>query len=85
MTSKIYLIFSLFFLAACSANKPVVSSVNKTTPSLDDMISEMVMVGFREAEIDENTPIYHILKNGYAVSPMIRTELEVGATREIRS
>jgi beta-N-acetylhexosaminidase len=66
MTSKIYLISFVFLLVACSVNKPVVNSVNKTTPSLDDMISEMVMVGFREAEIDENTPIYHILKNGYA-------------------
>jgi beta-N-acetylhexosaminidase len=66
MTSKNYLIATLLLLSACSVKQQAISTVSASKSPMDDMISEMIMVGFREAEIDEGTPIYETIKNGYA-------------------
>jgi beta-N-acetylhexosaminidase len=65
MTAKACFVTLLFFLASCNASKTAIS--NKTADiSLDKMIAEMVMIGFRESAIDDKTPVYETLKNGYA-------------------
>lgn len=58
---SIFLLFLL--LMGCSPARKMAGKTD--TAALDAMIAQMIMVGFREATVDENSPILHDIEAGY--------------------
>ncbi|MFN0012946.1 MAG: glycoside hydrolase family 3 protein [Saprospiraceae bacterium] len=57
--------FLILLIAVSACTKRVAVPTVREKPTLDGMISRMIMIGFREAKVTKKTPVVQAIRNGH--------------------